>query len=158
MQYGLAGADREHDFQIIRPALATLPVSHWDVVCDTLEKLRTGCPYNVGVVLVCGSGTNGTNAMGRNRAGRTIKVGGFGYMFGDFAGGHFLATETFRAAIRSMELRDIPFSLPERVAKALGFSTRRHYWSKQKVPPPILVGEMARTISTWLVPFDFRGQ
>lgn len=120
VQYGLAGADREYDFNILRPALATLPFEAWDVVCDTLEGLRIGSAHNVGVVLVCGSGTN---AMGRNRAGQTVQTGGFGYLFGDTAGGHHLAVETFRAAVRSFEYREKPSLLQGMVAGFLGFES-----------------------------------
>lgn len=115
--YGLAGADREKDFRILRPALATLPYAKWDVVCDTMEGLRTGSRDNVGVVLVCGSGTN---AMGRNPKGQMVQTGGFGYFFGDAAGGSWMAQETFRAAIRSWELREEPSTLTKLVPEFLG--------------------------------------
>lgn len=116
--FGLAGADREKDFSILRPALATLPFQNWDVVCDTLEGLRTGSENNVGVVLVCGSGTN---AMGRNLEGAMVQTGGFGWLFGDDAGGSWMSQQTFRAAIRSWELRDPPSILQQLVAQHLGF-------------------------------------
>ncbi|MBW7462144.1 ATPase, partial [Paenibacillus sepulcri] len=58
VQYGLAGADRQKDFDILRPCLASLPFLKWDVVCDTYEGLRAGTKDNIGIVLVCGSGTN----------------------------------------------------------------------------------------------------
>lgn len=118
VQYGLAGADRERDFAILRPALATLPFAAWDVVCDTMEGLRTGSPRNVGVVLVCGSGTN---AMGRSASGKMIQTGGFDHRFGDATGGYFLGVETFRAAIRSWEFREPWSVLQEMVAAYLGF-------------------------------------
>ncbi len=120
VQYGLAGADRQHDFDIIRPALKTLPYQNWDVVCDTMEGLRCGSPNNVGVVLVCGSGTN---AMGRSADGKMVQIGGFGTLFGDAAGGDYLARETFRAAVRSWEYREAPSVLTERVAHHLGFES-----------------------------------
>jgi N-acetylglucosamine kinase-like BadF-type ATPase len=118
--YGLAGADREADFAILRPALATLPYRNWDVVCDTMTGLRTGSPDGVGVVLVCGSGTN---AAGRNARGETIQTGGFGYLYGDAAGGAHMAAETFRAAIRSWELREMPSRLTRDVPAWYGFET-----------------------------------
>lgn len=117
VQYGLAGADREKDFQILRPALAALPFQNWDVVCDTMEGLRSGSMDNTGVVLVCGSGTN---AMGRNREGNMVQTGGFEYLYGDAAGGHFLAREAFRAAVRSWELREAPTVLTELIPKRFG--------------------------------------
>lgn len=116
--YGLAGADREKDFSILRPALATLPFQNWEVVCDTRAGLRTGTTDNVGVVLVCGSGTN---AMARNAGGETIQTGGMGTLFGDAAGGQYMAYQTFRAAMRSWEHRDRPSILTKLVAQHLGF-------------------------------------
>lgn len=126
VQYGLAGADRPYDFSIIRPALATLPYPRWDVVCDTYEGLRTGSPTNVGVVLVCGSGTN---AVGRTQSGETAQTGGFGYLYGDTAGGQFLAEETFRAAVRSYEYREGPSLLPDMVSEALGFASMEEVYN-----------------------------
>ncbi|GMA65178.1 ATPase [Alicyclobacillus fastidiosus] len=112
-QFGLAGADREKDFRILRPAVASLGFRNWDIVCDTYEGLRTGSRDNVGVVLVCGSGTN---AAGRNPAGETKQIGGFGYLFGDTAGGHHLAQEAFRAACRDFERRGPSTSLRQKIA------------------------------------------
>ncbi|HEX7056307.1 MAG TPA: BadF/BadG/BcrA/BcrD ATPase family protein [Bacilli bacterium] len=118
--FGLAGADREKDFSILRPALGKLPLPRWDIVCDTFEGLRTGSPQNIGIVLVCGSGTN---AAGKNRQGKTVQVGGFGYFFGDHAGGHEMAQSTFRAAVRSWEGREIPSVLTQKVANYFGFNS-----------------------------------
>lgn len=120
-QYGLAGADREKDFNVLRPALDSLPFKQWDVVCDTYEGLRIGSKDNVGVVLVCGTGTN---AAGRNSEGESIQTGGLGYFYGDGigVGGSALAVEAFRGAIRSWELREIPTILTQRVPEYLNFS------------------------------------
>jgi N-acetylglucosamine kinase-like BadF-type ATPase len=116
--YGLAGADRPKDLRILKSALGTLPIGSWRVVCDTMIGLRSGSPTYTGIVLVCGSGTN---AAGRNRHGDEVQIGGFGYMFGDSAGGSDLAREAFRMAIRSWEGRESPSVLTERVPRALGF-------------------------------------
>jgi N-acetylglucosamine kinase-like BadF-type ATPase len=118
VQYGLAGADREKDFNILRPALSTLPFKRWDLVCDTYEGLRAGSPDNIGVVLVCGSGTN---AAGRNRDGLMVQTGGMGGLFGDRTGGSELAVEAFSHAVRSWDLREEPSILQEKVAKYFGF-------------------------------------
>jgi len=123
--FGLAGADREYDFNILRPALAELQCRNWDVVCDTMEGLRIGSADNIGVVLVCGTGTN---AAGRNAEGLTVQTGGFGYLYGDASGGSAMAAETFRAAVRSWEMREIPSILVTEVPKFLGYdSTEQMY-------------------------------
>jgi N-acetylglucosamine kinase-like BadF-type ATPase len=120
VQFGLAGADRPKDFEILNQALEKLEFNNWDLVCDTMEGLRTGSPTNVGVVLVCGSGTN---SAGRNSDGATTQTGGFGYLYGDWAGGYSMAQETFRAAVRSHELRESPSLLTQEVPKFFGFNS-----------------------------------
>lgn len=117
--YGLAGADRERDFRILREGLAQLPFDEWDVVCDSWEGLRGGTDDYVGVSLVCGSGTN---AVGRNRAGHEVQVGGFGYAFGDTAGGSHLSQATFRAAVRAYQGREEATRLSQAVPAHLGFA------------------------------------
>jgi N-acetylglucosamine kinase-like BadF-type ATPase len=118
IQYGLAGLDREKDYELMRPALSALPFSHWDMVGDTMEGLRTGSFKNIGVVLICGSGTN---AAGRNEAGQAVQVGGVGYLYGDSVGANYMATLMFRAAVRSWEGREIASVLPQKVLNYFGF-------------------------------------
>ncbi|OBZ10241.1 N-acetylglucosamine kinase [Bacillus sp. FJAT-26390] len=119
-QYGLAGLDREQDYQIVRPALSHIPFARWNIVSDTFEGLRTGSPSNIGVVLICGTGSN---AAGRNEAGETVQVGGIGYLYGDNLGANYMATTMFRAAVRSWEGREIPSVLPEKLLQYFGFPT-----------------------------------
>lgn len=118
VQYALAGADRPTDFNILEPALEKLPFKKWNLVCDTMAGLRSGSTENEGVVLVCGTGTN---AAGKNVEGEQIQTGGFGYMYGDQAGGSYIAQETFRASIRSWEQREVPSILVDKVLNFLGF-------------------------------------
>lgn len=119
VQFGLAGADRRSDLDRLNPEIARqLPLRRWDVVCDTMEGLRCGSPDHTGVVLVCGSNTN---AAGRNREGRTVQVGGFDTLFGDRAGGYYLAAQAFGRTIRSWEGRE-PYSvLVEKIPASLGY-------------------------------------
>lgn len=127
IQYGLAGADRPRDFNILRPALGTLPFAAWDVVSDAWQGLRAGTDDYIGVSLVCGSGTN---AIGRNAGGLEVQVGGFGYAFGDAAGGRDLAVETFRAAVRAWQRRGPATTLTERVAAHLGLPDMEAVYDK----------------------------
>lgn len=120
VQYGLAGADREHDFRILKPALARLPFSRWEVVSDAWIGLRAGTSNYVGVSVVCGSGTN---AVGRDAHERQVQVGGFGYEFGDTAGGRHLALEGFRASVRAYQGRGPATILTTLVAEYLGLES-----------------------------------
>ena len=117
VQYGLAGADRGRDFDILRRGLSALPFSQWDVVSDAWEGLRAGTDDYVGVSVVCGSGTN---VVGRNRDGKQVQVGGFDYLFGDTAGGSHLAREAFRAAVRDYQGRGDHTTLSQLVPRHIG--------------------------------------
>jgi len=116
--FGLAGADREADFQILRPMVAAMGYERHGIVCDTVIGLRAGTRQPDGVVLICGSGTN---CYGMNAAGEELQVGGFGYEFGDFGGGSELAVEAFRAVIRAWEGREKPTALTALVLEAAGY-------------------------------------
>ncbi|MFS0724831.1 N-acetylglucosamine kinase [Paenibacillus sp. 1P07SE] len=116
--FGLAGADREADYRILRPMVASLGFERHGVVCDTDIGLRAGTRQPDGVVLICGSGTN---SFGVNRAGEGYQCGGFGYMYGDFGGGSDLAIEVFRSVIRAWEGREQPTLLTAPTLRILGY-------------------------------------
>lgn len=118
--FGLAGADREADFRVLRPMIARLGFARDDIVCDTVIGLRAGTRQAFGVVVICGTGTN---CYGINRQGDELQVGGFGYSFGDFGGGSDLAVEVFRSVIRAWEGREAPTLLAEAVLHRLGHSS-----------------------------------
>lgn len=118
--FGLAGADREADFRILRPMIAELGFPRHEIVCDTMIGLRAGTSRPAGVVLICGTGTN---SAGRNDAGETCQVGGFTYEFGDFGGGGSLAVEAFRSVIRAWDGRGEPTLLTELVLEQLGYDS-----------------------------------
>lgn len=121
VQFGLAGADRSFDLERLYPEIGRqMQLRRWNIVCDTMEGLRCGSPSYTGVVLVCGSNTN---AAGRSRSGQEVQVGGFDALFGDRAGGYYLAAQAFGRAIRSWEGRE-PYSLlVDRIPAFLGFSS-----------------------------------
>lgn len=118
--FGLAGADREGDFRILRPIIAELGLSRTEISCDTWIALRAGTEESHGVVLICGSGVN---CSGKNRTGDAFQCGGFGYRFGDFGGGYDLSVEVFRTVIRSYEGREKATALSEKLIDLLGYSS-----------------------------------
>ncbi|WP_053377512.1 BadF/BadG/BcrA/BcrD ATPase family protein [Paenibacillus sp. FJAT-27812] len=118
--FGLAGADREADFQVLRPMIAKLGFENHDIVCDTVIGLRAGTKQSDGVVVICGSGTN---SFGVNRQGESVQCGGFGYAFGDFGGGSGLAVEVFRSVIRSWEGREQETLLTGLTLQMLGYDS-----------------------------------
>lgn len=118
--FGLAGADREADYRILRPMIAELGFARHDIHCDTIIAMRAGTDRPYGVVLICGSGTN---SAGRSPAGESLQVGGFTYATGDFGGGGALAVEAFRAVIRAWDGREPQTALTPLVLAEMGYAS-----------------------------------
>lgn len=116
--FGLAGADREADFRILTPMIESLGFARYRIVCDTMIALRAGTDQPYGVVLICGTGTNGA---GRSPEGKEAQIGGFGYMYGDDGGGAELAIKAFRAVIRSWEERDPATALTAKMLSSFSY-------------------------------------
>ncbi|MGO4349460.1 N-acetylglucosamine kinase [Paenibacillus sp. MCAF9] len=137
--FGLAGADREADYRILRPMIKELGYPHYDIACDTIIALRAGTTQSYGVVLICGFGMN---CAGIGKFGEMQQFGGFGYEYGDFGGGRELAIEAFRAAIRSGEGRTDMTLLTAMVPEKLGYSSVLSMFDgfldlRQQIPPSL---------------------
>ncbi|WP_150272744.1 N-acetylglucosamine kinase [Paenibacillus tepidiphilus] len=135
--FGLAGADRETDYKILRPIISRLDLPRTEISCDTWNALRSGTEKSYGVVLICGSGVN---CAGKNPEGVTYQCGGFGYRFGDFGGGYDLSVEVFRSVLRADEGREGKTVLTERLTDLLGYSSvselREDYLDHHRELPP----------------------
>jgi N-acetylglucosamine kinase-like BadF-type ATPase len=134
--FGLAGADREADYKILRPMIAELGFPRHEINCDTIIALRAGTNRPYGVVLICGTGTN---SAGVNPQGQFYQCGGFSYQFGDFGGGGSLCVEAFRAVIRAWDGRERPTQLTQLLLQDLGYDSVQElfddYLDNNKVPP-----------------------
>jgi len=117
--YGISGADREEDFAAIRKILAPInPAPRMFLENDTMIALRAGTEDGVGVGLISGTGTN---AIGFNRKGERLQVGGWGSPYlGDYGSAHDIAATAFRLAQRGWDGRGRPTLLYEKLIKALG--------------------------------------
>ncbi|MGG1636815.1 N-acetylglucosamine kinase [Paenibacillus sp. NRS-1760] len=118
--FGLAGADRESDYRILRPIIQKMNLPNTNISCDTTIALRAGTNQPFGVVLICGTGVN---CSGMNRKGESFQCGGFGYMFGDFGGGQDLSIEVFRSVMRAWEGREEETSLSNLLINKLGYGS-----------------------------------
>ncbi|UKS30095.1 ATPase [Paenibacillus sp. HWE-109] len=134
--FGLAGADRPIDYEVLRPLIHKLGFPNYEIDCDTMIALRAGTMQPYGVVLICGSGTN---SAGKNRQGDFFQCGGFTYKFGDFGGGGTLAIEAFRAVIRAWDGREQPTLLTELLLQEYGYSKVEEmfgdFWDHEKPVP-----------------------
>ncbi|RJE91353.1 ATPase [Paenibacillus sp. 1011MAR3C5] len=118
--FGLAGADRESDFRILRPMIAGLNLPRSEISGDTMIAMRAGTENPFGIVIICGSGVN---CSGTNRAGELYQCGGFGYQFGDFGGGYDLSVEVFRSVVRAYEGRETKTELTDKLINLLGYAS-----------------------------------
>ncbi|QMV41850.1 N-acetylglucosamine kinase [Cohnella cholangitidis] len=134
--FGLAGADREIDYRILRPMIAELGFPRHEINCDTMIALRAGTDRPYGVVLICGTGSN---SAGVNAKGQFFQCGGFTYLYGDFGGGGSLCVEVFRSVIRAWDGRERPTMLTRLLLDDLGYDNVQamfdDYLDHNKVPP-----------------------
>lgn len=118
--FGLAGADREHDFQILRPVIKELGFANWFICVDALIAMRAGASQSYGISVICGTGTN---CVGINKKGETLQIGGFGYSYGDYGGAGDLKIDVFRAVIRAWDGRGPETMLVDLTLEMLGYSS-----------------------------------
>lgn len=144
--FGLAGADREPDFKILRPMIASLGYERHAIACDTMIGMRAGTNQSFGAVIISGTGFN---SAARNSQGEELQYGGFGYPFGDGQGsGTCLAIHAFRSAIRSWEGRELPSLLTELVPQELGYSSMQEMYDDMldtNKRPPITLSKIMFT-------------
>jgi N-acetylglucosamine kinase-like BadF-type ATPase len=115
--FGVAGADRDVDFRVIRELLEPVtPTPRFTLVNDTLVALRAGTPDGVGV---CCIGGTGANCIGRNRLGVLKKVGGLGWVSGDSGSAGQIAADAVVAALQGREGRGPETVLYARLCAAL---------------------------------------
>lgn len=68
-----------------------------------------------GIVVIAGTGSN---AAGRDAAGRTARVGGHGYLLGDEGGGYWIGRQAVTAALRAADGTGPPTALTALVERA----------------------------------------
>ena len=77
-----------------------LTTGHRLVTHDALIALAGASAGAPGIIVIGGTGSIG---FGRNAAGRTARVGGWGYVYGDEGGGFDIARRALRSALRMEE-------------------------------------------------------
>ncbi len=96
--FGISGADRDKDFDIILSILSDiLPDTPKILVNDTTIALRAGTSDGIGLALISGTGTN---CIGFNKEGKMVRIGGLGPLTGDYGAGSDIAMAAYHAAFR----------------------------------------------------------
>jgi len=99
----LAGWDREQNRRVLhRWADERRLAARFRSVHDALPVLVAGSPEGWGVALISGTGSF---AFGQTPEGRSVRAGGWGYLFGDEGSGYAIALAGLRAAAKSADGR-----------------------------------------------------
>ena len=110
---GLSGVDHPGDCERMAPRVSSLAR---DVrISNDAELALSALPRQVGVALIAGTGSI---ALGRDAAGRTARVGGWGHVFGDEGSGYAIGRAGLQAAARAADGRGPETLLLERILAA----------------------------------------
>jgi glucosamine kinase len=111
--FGLAGLDRQADYDLIYPHIKGLA----EVVRLTNdgELLLAGLEKQIGVVLISGTGSI---ALGHDAAGHKARSGGWGHIMGDEGSGYVIAQHALQAVVRASDGRGPQTALRERILRA----------------------------------------
>lgn len=113
--FGLAGVDRPADVDAFQARLAPLAaVCH---VTNDAALALAGLQGAPGVALIAGTGSI---ALGRDRSGRVVRVGGWGHLIGDEGSGYDLARRALQLALRMADGRAPRGPLLDRVLAHFG--------------------------------------
>jgi N-acetylglucosamine kinase-like BadF-type ATPase len=101
--FGLAGVDSAEDRELITKWVRSEGITQRAVVVNDSELvLIGGTPEGWGVGLISGAGSV---CLGRTPEGRSARVGGWGYAFGDEGSGYAIATDALRLASHTADGR-----------------------------------------------------
>ena len=112
---GGSGAARPELAAIIRSILAEIVPSPVDVVGDMETSLEAAFADGPGVIVIAGTGSI---AYGRDKAGKTLRAGGWGFEIGDEGSAHWIGRAAINALLRASD-RDGDNVASSPLAKAL---------------------------------------
>lgn len=111
-----------HEAEAQAAIRAALPAPVLRLVPDLEAAWAGATGGEAGIVLVAGTGAV---AYGRNATGRAARAGGWGPLFGDEGGGHWIGCEALRAISRALDGRGPGTSLQGAVGRAAGLQVSR---------------------------------
>jgi glucosamine kinase len=103
---GGSGASRPELAEIVRGFLAEILPTPIDVVGDMQIALEAAFETGPGVIVIAGTGSI---AYGRDRQGRTVRAGGWGFAIGDEGSAHWIGRSAVSAVLRAADLSDENF-------------------------------------------------
>ena len=120
--FGLAGLRSDEHARELTAELARRTGARVVVGDDTDAALAGAFAGRPGIVVIAGTGSG---AAGRDAAGRTVRVGGHGFLLGDEGGGYWIGREAVRAALRAADGTGPPTALHRGGAARVRLADRR---------------------------------
>ena len=117
---GGSGAARPELAAIIRSILAEILPTPIDVVGDMETSLEAAFGEGSGVIVIAGTGSM---AYGRDKTGRTVRAGGWGFEIGDEGSAHWIGREAVRLVLRASDRDPADSALAKALCKAWGVSS-----------------------------------
>jgi len=137
---GGSGAARPQLAALIREFLAEILPMPIDVVGDMQIALEAAFDDGPGVIVIAGTGSI---AYGRDRQGRTLRAGGWGFAIGDEGSAHWIGRSAVSAILRASDLVDETSASPSHeslataVFKAWGVTSLADLArAANSIPPP----------------------
>lgn len=115
---GLAGIDRQADYDVLYPRVRELAAQVH--LTNDGELLLAGLEKPVGVVLISGTGSI---ALGRDAAGHKARSGGWGHILGDEGSGYIIAQQALQAVVRASDGRGPQTALRDRILRTWNLQT-----------------------------------
>lgn len=112
---GGSGAARPELAAVVRSILAEILSTPIDVVGDMQIALEAAFDTGPGVIVIAGTGSI---AYGRNRQGKTLRAGGWGFAIGDEGSAHWIGRAAVNAVLRDADQREEQLA-PSPLAAAL---------------------------------------
>lgn len=100
---GGSGAARPELARVVRQLLAEVLPTPIDVVGDMEIALDAAFDTGAGVIVIAGTGSI---AYGRDRQGRTLRAGGWGFEIGDEGSAHWIGRAAVNAVLRASDRSD----------------------------------------------------
>ena len=134
---GAAGAARPELAAIVREIVGEIISTTVDVVGDIQTALDAAFDMGPGVIVNAGTGSI---AYGRDRQGRTLRAGGWGFAIGDEGSAHWIGRSAVSAALRASERESFEGGVPPLAMdlfKAWGVATLSDLArAANSIPPP----------------------
>jgi len=129
----LAGAGRSEEQNRIREWAEANQLAKQTIVVDDVEPLRLAAMYeqaqsqvsnaaawDTSITLVVGTGSI---ACGRNGEGRSVRVGGWGFLLGDEGSGFSIGLAGLQSLCKAHDRAEVPSAFQEALLHRLGLST-----------------------------------